>query len=89
MSAPAARAGESRRIPPIKLTLEQATAIAACTLLAWLVLYPLAVLVIGSLRTDLPMRAGRFTLANFLTLFGEPANQQAILNTFISSVTVS
>jgi iron(III) transport system permease protein len=85
LTAPAAKPGSSWRIRHTKLTLEQATSIAACALLAWLVLYPLAVLVIGSLRTDLPMRAGRFTLANFLVLFGEPANQEAILNTFISS----
>jgi iron(III) transport system permease protein len=85
LSASATHAGDSRRLPRIALSVEQAISIAACALLAWLVLYPLAVLVIGSLRTDLPMRAGRFTLANFVTLFAEPANQEAILNTFISS----
>src|SRR5262249_10214242 len=85
LSARAAKAGESRRVPAITLTLEQAISIAACALLVWLVLYPLAVLVIGSVRTDLPMRAGTFTLANFLALFAEPANQQAILNPLISS----
>jgi iron(III) transport system permease protein len=59
--------------------------IAASALLAWLVLYPLSVLLIGSLRTDLPMRPGRFTSANFVALFADPDNLQAILNTVISS----
>jgi len=68
-----------------KLTIEWATCAVATLLLAWLVLYPLSVLLIGSLRTDLPMRAGRFTLANFLALFSEPANLQAIINTAVSS----
>ena len=68
-----------------KPTIESVTCIAATALLVWLVLYPLAVLLLGSLRTDLPMRAGRFTLANFITLFADPANLQAIINTVISS----
>jgi iron(III) transport system permease protein len=59
--------------------------IAASVLLVWLVLYPLAVLLIGSLRTDLPMLPGQFTLANFVTLFADPANLQAIVNTVVSS----
>jgi iron(III) transport system permease protein len=80
-----AAAGARRRLSAFRLTLEQAIAIAASLLLAWLVLYPLSVLLIGSVRTDLPMRAGRFTLANFLALFTEPTNQDAILNTLVSS----
>jgi iron(III) transport system permease protein len=59
--------------------------IAASALLVWLVLYPLSVLLIGSLRTDLPMRPGQFTLTNFVTLFADPANLQAIVNTVVSS----
>jgi len=49
------------------------------------VLYPLWVLLLGSLRTDLPMREGRFTLANFFALFADPDNLQAIINTVVSS----
>jgi iron(III) transport system permease protein len=79
--APAGR----KRGPAGKLTIESVTCIVAAALLAWLVLYPLSVLLLGSLRTDLPMRAGEFTLANFLALFTEPANLQAILNTVTSS----
>jgi iron(III) transport system permease protein len=81
-----------RRAPPTRWrlfgrnpTVESVTCIAASALLAWLVLYPLAVLLLGSLRTDLPMRAGRFTLANFFTLFSDPDNLQAISNTVVSS----
>ncbi|HEY3641267.1 MAG TPA: iron ABC transporter permease [Xanthobacteraceae bacterium] len=75
----------SWRILQGKLTIESATCAVATLLLAWLVLYPLSVLLVGSLRTDLPMRPGRFTLANFVALFSEPANLQAIVNTVISS----
>jgi iron(III) transport system permease protein len=75
-----------RHIPGRKrITVESVTCIVATMLLAWLVLYPLSVLLVGSLRTDLPMRAGRFTLANFFALFSEPANLQAIINTAVSS----
>jgi iron(III) transport system permease protein len=73
------------RILQGKLTIESATCVVATLLLAWLVLYPLGVLLIGSLRTDLPMRPGRFTLANFSALLLEPANQQAIINTVVSA----
>jgi iron(III) transport system permease protein len=78
-------AADRRRRSGHKPTIESVTCIAAAALLVWLVLYPLTVLLLGSLRTDLPMRVGRFTLANFLTLFGDPANLQAIINTITSS----
>ena len=68
-----------------KLTVESTICILASALLVWLVLYPLAVLLIGSVRTDLPMREGYFTLANFAALFFEPDNLQAIINTVVSS----
>ena len=77
--------GGWQRILQGQLTIETVTCVTATLLLAWLVLYPLSVLLIGNLRTDLPMRAGRFTLANFLALFSEPANLQAIINTVVSS----
>jgi iron(III) transport system permease protein len=54
-------------------------------LLVWLVLYPLLVLFIGSVRTDLPLRPGRFTLENFASLFARPENLEAIVNTVVSS----
>jgi len=73
------------RLPGRQPTVESVTCIAASALLVWLVLYPLAVLLLGSLRTDLPMREGRFTLANFLALFADPDNLQAIINTVVSS----
>ena len=67
------------------LTVERVTCIVSTILLVWLVLYPLAILFIGSIRTDLPMRPGHFTLNNFITLFAEPDNRAAILNTIVSS----
>jgi iron(III) transport system permease protein len=73
------------RILQGKLTIEAAICWVATLLLAWLVLYPLGVLLIGSLRTDLPMRPGRFTSANFAALLLEPANLQAIVNTVVSA----
>src|SRR5262245_61509750 len=51
------------------LTVEAIVCAAAAVLLAWLVVYPLLVLLIGSVRTDLPMRPGTLTLANFTKLF--------------------
>ncbi len=66
-------------------TVERVTCIVATVLLVWLVLYPLAILLIGSVRTDLPMRPGTFTLNNFVTLFADRANRAAILNTVVSS----
>ena len=84
MSGAADRPGRRRLIPRSKLTIESVTCVLATLLLAWLVLYPLSVLLVGSLRTDLPMRAGRFTLANFSALLSEPANLEAIVNTMVS-----
>jgi iron(III) transport system permease protein len=66
-------------------TGERLTCIVSVIVLAWLVLYPLAILFLGSLRTDLPMRSGTFTLANFTTLFADSANRTAIINTVVSS----
>jgi iron(III) transport system permease protein len=84
--------GADRRLPvgrrrslAGKLTLQSVTCVVTTALLAWLVLYPLSVLILGSLRTDLPMRPGRFTSANFVALLTEPDNLQAILNTVTSS----
>jgi iron(III) transport system permease protein len=67
------------------MTLEAIACAAAAILLVWLVLYPLLVLLIGSLRTDLPMRPGTFTLANFAAVFGNSENLEAIANTLVSS----
>ena len=67
------------------LTAEGITCAISAVLLIWLVLYPLLVLFVGSLRTDLPMRPGVFTLANFSALFADPANLAAIVNTVVSS----
>jgi iron(III) transport system permease protein len=67
------------------VTVESVTCWVAALILAWLVLYPLIVLLIGSIRSDLPMRPSEFTLQNFRTLFAEPANVRAILNTVVSS----
>ena len=81
----AARRGIVWPLPGTGLTLESSICIIASALLAWLVLYPIAVLLVGSIRSDLPMRDGRFTLANFSALFAEPDNLQAIINTLVSS----
>ena len=81
----AARRGIAWPVAGTGLTLESSICIIASALLAWLVLYPIAVLLVGSIRSDLPMRDGRFTLANFSALFAEPDNLQAIINTLVSS----
>ena len=67
------------------MTAEAITCAGATVLLLWLVLYPLLMLLIGSLRTDLPLRPGAFTLANFASLFANPENLEAIVNTLVSS----
>jgi iron(III) transport system permease protein len=67
------------------LTPESIVCIVAVVLLAWLVLYPVALLLIGSIRTALPMRAGHLTLANFITLFTDPTDYNAIVHTIVSS----
>jgi iron(III) transport system permease protein len=64
---------------------EAITGAGATVLLLWLVLYPLLMLLIGSLRTDLPLRPGAFTLANFASLFANADNLEAIVNTLVSS----
>ena len=40
----------------------------AILVLLWLVVYPLALLLLGSFRTALPMQPGSFTLANYAAL---------------------
>ncbi len=67
------------------MTAEAIACAAAAILLVWLVLYPLLVLLIGSVRTDLPMRPGTFTLANFAAIFANSENLDAIVNTVVSS----
>src|SRR5262252_9654834 len=67
------------------MTAEAITCAGATVLLLWLVLYPLLMLFIGSLRTDLPLRPGAFTLANFASLFANAGNFEAIVNTLVSS----
>src|SRR5262245_24294955 len=67
------------------MTAEAITCAGAIVLLLWVVLYPLLMLFIGSLRTDLPLRPGAFTLANFASLFANPENLEAIVNTLVSS----
>ena len=67
------------------LTIEAGVCAVAAVLLLWLVLYPLLILLLGSVRTDLPMRPGTLTLANFTNLLASPENLAAILNTIVSS----
>src|SRR6516162_11204212 len=67
------------------MTAEAITCAGATVLLLWLVLYPLLMLFIGSLRTDLPLRPGAFPLANFASLFANADNLEAIVNTLVSS----
>ena len=67
------------------VSVEAAVCWTATAVLLWLVLYPLIVLLIGSIRSDLPMRPSEFTLANFSALFADQANLRAILNTVVSS----
>jgi iron(III) transport system permease protein len=67
------------------VTIESVTCWVATILLVWLVLYPLVILFVGSIRSDLPMRPSEFTLQNFTILFSEPANRRAIVNTVVSS----
>jgi iron(III) transport system permease protein len=74
-----------RNVSGRALTAEGITCMVAVILLLWLVLYPLLVLFIGSVRTDLPLRPGQFTLTNFANLFASPENLTAIGNTVVSS----
>lgn len=85
LSRVARRRGTSWPLLGARLTVESTICLVASVLLVWLVLYPIAVLLVGSIRSDLPMREGRFTLANFSALFAEPDNLQAIINTVVSS----
>ena len=66
-------------------TIEAIVCAVAAVLLVWLVLYPLLVLLVGSVRTDLPMRPGVLTFANFTALFADPVNRTAMVNTVVSS----
>jgi iron(III) transport system permease protein len=66
-------------------TPERVVCAVAVVLLLWLVLYPVVVLLAASVLTDLPMRGGHFTLANFVVLFSDPSNFRAIVNTVVSS----
>src|SRR5262249_12915391 len=71
------------------LTPEGIACTIAVALLVWLVLYPMLILFIGSVRTDLSLRSGRFTLANFAALFANPENRGAIINTVVRSALAS
>ena len=66
-------------------TVESVTCWIATILLIWLVVYPLLILLLGSIRSDLPMRPGAFTFGNFTTLFSDATNRSAIVNTVVSS----
>src|SRR5262249_34404118 len=73
------------------MTAEAITCAGAIVLLLWLVLYPLLMLFIGSLRTDLPLRPdlparpGAFTFLISASLFATPETLEAIVNTLVSS----
>ena len=60
-----------------------------CTLailvLLWLIVYPLALLLLGSFRTALPMQPGSFTFDNYTALIANDENRRAILHTLVSS----
>lgn len=66
-------------------TPERIVCLSAVFLLLWLVLYPVLILLVASMRTDLPMRGSHFTLANFAILFADASNFRAIINTLVSS----
>src|SRR5262249_51350083 len=67
------------------MTAEAITCAGAIVLLLWLVLYPLLMLLIGSLRTHLPPRPGPSSLGISASLFATPENLEAIVNTLASS----
>src|SRR5258707_662264 len=67
------------------MTAEAITCAGATVLLLWLVLYPLLMLLIGSVPTDRPLRPGAFTFAIFASLFANADNLEAIVNTLVSS----
>ncbi len=79
-----AEAGFWRKVN-VRATPERVICVVAVVLLLWLVLYPVVVLLAASVRTDLPMRGGHFTLANFAVLFSDASNFRAIVNTVVSS----
>jgi iron(III) transport system permease protein len=68
------------------LTPERIVCTIAVVLLLWLVLYPVVILLVASVRSGLPMGSGHFTLANFAVLFADASNFRAIINTVISSM---
>jgi iron(III) transport system permease protein len=57
--------------------------IAASLLASFLVLYPMAYLIYGSLRTSLPGDPGTFTLNNFIEAFTSHKILSTIFNTFV------
>lgn len=57
--------------------------IAASLLASFLVLYPMAYLIYGSLRTSLPGDPGTFTLNNFIEAFTSHRILSTIFNTFV------
>ncbi|MGV6875626.1 ABC transporter permease [Pseudochelatococcus sp. B33] len=68
------------------VTLEMVVTIAVMLILIWFVLYPLLVLLIGSVRSELSVQSGVFTLSNFASVLFESANRTAIINTIVSSL---
>ncbi len=69
----------------VRVTPERIVCLIAVGLLLWLVLYTVSMLLVASVSTDLPMRGGHFTLANFSALFVDANNSMAIINTIVSS----
>lgn len=52
-------------------------------LVAFLALYPIAWLLVGSFRTGTPFEVGHFTFANYIDAYGEPNILRTIKNTLV------
>ena len=76
---------QARRLSPPGIRLDPAVVLAGATalLLAFLALYPTAMLFYGSF-SDAPLgNAGRFTLAHYRTAFGDPQTYRLLGNSFV------
>src|SRR6266542_3565855 len=70
-----------------KLTLSSLVLILAVVITLWLLLVPMLLLVLNSIRTGPPSSlAGPWTLRNYYVLFSNPFFHTALVNTVIISV---
>src|SRR5215510_4023890 len=70
-----------------KLTLSNLVLVVAVVITLWLLLVPMFLLILNSLRTGLPtFLGGPYTLRNYILVFTSPFFYQALVNTVVISV---